>query len=421
MMRQVGIEAMNVFGGAASLDVTMLARHRKLDSQRFGNLLMHEKSVALHSEDPVTFAVNAAKPLIDALSPEERDQIELLITCTESGIDFGKSVSTYVHDYLGLKNNCRVFELKQACYSGTAGFHSAVQFVLSQTSPNAKALVVAVDLCRFLMIGDGGVAAQDWAFSEPSGGAGAVAMLISDKPRVFSLDIGASGYYSFEVMDTCRPEPDSEAGDADLSLMSYLDCCEQTFNEYRLRVDDVDYARTFDYLAFHTPFGGMVKGAHRLMMRKFAPGDPSVIEADFTQRVEPGLAFCQRVGNIMGATMFLSLAGIISTARFDQPRRIGCFSYGSGCCSEFFSGTVTPQSRDYLSAQAIAQQLDKRYRLSLPEYESILLGNDAVRFGTRDHTVACPVTDRVIAAGGLSGKLLLSAINGYHREYSFQP
>lgn len=34
-------------------------------------------------------------------------------------------------------------------------------------------------------------------------------------------------------MDTCRPIPDSEAGDSDLSLMSYLDCCEQAFLEYQ--------------------------------------------------------------------------------------------------------------------------------------------------------------------------------------------
>ncbi len=61
---------------------------------------MKEKVVALPFEDPITFAVNAAKPIIDSLSEEERNQIEMVITCTESGIDFGKSISTYVHDYL---------------------------------------------------------------------------------------------------------------------------------------------------------------------------------------------------------------------------------------------------------------------------------------------------------------------------------
>lgn len=82
-MRIAGIEAMNVFGGTTFLDVEKLAEYRKLDTSRFKNLLMKEKTVALPYEDPVTFGVNAAKPLIDALSPEEKDRIELVISCTE--------------------------------------------------------------------------------------------------------------------------------------------------------------------------------------------------------------------------------------------------------------------------------------------------------------------------------------------------
>ena len=37
-MVSVGIEAMNVFGGTACLDVMRLARHRQLDNARFNNL-----------------------------------------------------------------------------------------------------------------------------------------------------------------------------------------------------------------------------------------------------------------------------------------------------------------------------------------------------------------------------------------------
>ena len=100
--RAVGIEAMNVFGGRAFVEIAELARDRGLDSSRFENLLMRQKSVALPQEDPVTYGVNAAKPIIDSLSDAEKDRIELLITCTESGIDFSKSLSTYIHHYLGL-------------------------------------------------------------------------------------------------------------------------------------------------------------------------------------------------------------------------------------------------------------------------------------------------------------------------------
>src|SRR5262245_22270190 len=109
MTRTVGIEALNVFGGTCFVNVDKLAAHRGLDLTRFRNLLMNEKSVALTYEDPVTFGVNAAKPIIDALSPAERNSIELVITATESGIDFGKSMSTYFHDLLGLSRNCRLF------------------------------------------------------------------------------------------------------------------------------------------------------------------------------------------------------------------------------------------------------------------------------------------------------------------------
>ncbi len=260
-MRLVGIEAMNVYAGTAYLDVGKLAAYRKLDMTRFENLLMKAKSVALPYEDPITYAVNAAKPIIDALTPEEKNRIEMVITCTESSFDFGKSMSTYCHDLLGLNRNCRLFELKNAYYSGVAGIQNAANFILAQTSPGAKALVIATDLTRFMDEGPGEKLTNEWSFAEPSGGSGAVAMLISDKPYVFQLDVGASGYYGYEVMDTCRPTPDSDAGDSDLSLLSYLDCCENAFLEYKKRVEGADFAESFTYIAYHPPFGGMVKGA----------------------------------------------------------------------------------------------------------------------------------------------------------------
>jgi polyketide biosynthesis 3-hydroxy-3-methylglutaryl-CoA synthase-like enzyme PksG len=383
-MVSVGIEMMNVFGGTAYLDVMQLAQHRNLDTARFHNLLMKEKAVALPYEDPVTYAVNAAKPIVDLLSEAEKNRIELLITCTESGIDFGKSLSTYIHHHLGLNRNCRLFELKNACYSGTAGFQMAVNFILSQTSPGAKALVVATDISRFIVTEGGEALTEDWSYAEPSGGAGAIALLISENPYVFQVDVGANGYYGYEVCDTCRPIPDSEAGDADLSLLSYLDCCEQAFMEYQRRVTGADYGSTFNYLAFHTPFGGMVKGAHRTMMRKMAKTAPPEIEEDFEQRVTPGLNYCQRVGNIMGGTLFLSLASTIDKGRFDTAKRIGCLSYGSGCCSEFFSGVVTPQSQNNQQNFGIEKHLDGRYQLSMDEYEALLRGSGAVKFGTRN-------------------------------------
>lgn len=416
-MIPVGIEAINIFGGSASMDVMELAQHRQLDTARFQNLLMHEKSVALPFEDPITFGVNAAKPLIDSLTPEEKDRIELVITCTESGIDFGKSISTYIHHYLELNRNCRLFELKQACYSGTAGLQMAISFVLSQVSPGAKALVVATDISRFMVAERGEALNMEWSFTEPSSGAGAVAVLIGENPVVFQIDVGANGYYGYEVMDTCRPIPDSEAGDADLSLMSYLDCCEQAYLQYVNRVGKVDYRSTFGYLSFHTPFGGMVKGAHRTMMRKIAKASPDEIESDFEKRVSPGLVYCQRVGNIMGATSLLSLVSTIEHGDFRTPQRIGCFSYGSGCCSEFYSGVVTQKGQDRLRRFQMLKQLDERYPLTIQEYEKVLQGSNQVKFGTRNVRIDKELISGIYTSSTGNERLVLDSINEFHREY----
>jgi polyketide biosynthesis 3-hydroxy-3-methylglutaryl-CoA synthase-like enzyme PksG len=417
-MSPVGIESMNAFAGTACLDVRELARHRQLDLARFDNLLMREKTVALPFEDPITFAVNAAKPLVDALGTDERDRIEMVITCTESSFDFGKSMSTYVHQVLGLNRNCRLFELKNACYSGTAGLQMAVNFILSQTSHGAKALVVATDISRFLMDEGADAKDQDWSFAEPSGGAGAVAMLVSDRPDVFRIDAGANGYYGYEVMDTCRPVADSEAGDADLSLLSYLDCSEKSFLEYRKRVPEADYVRSFQYLAFHTPFGGMIKGAHRSLMRKLARAPADSIDADFQRRVAPGLAYGMRVGNTMGAAAMLSLISTIDNGDFDTPGRIGCFSYGSGCCSEFFSGVVTREGQQKLRGMRIQDALDRRHAMSVAEYEAVLRGSGNVRFGTRnarpDATLGAPAR-----RAHATPTLFLKQIKDFHREYEW--
>jgi polyketide biosynthesis 3-hydroxy-3-methylglutaryl-CoA synthase-like enzyme PksG len=417
-MTLVGIEAMNAFAGSAYVNVEELAGHRKLEVTRFRNLLMKEKTIALPYEDPITFGVNAAKPLIDALSPEDKDRIEMVISCTESAFDFGKSMSTYFHKLLGLNRNCRLFELKNACYSGVAGVQTAINFILSQASPGAKALVIATDIARFIKMEGEDALMQDWSFFEPSAGAGAVAMIVSETPYVFQIDVGANGYYGYEVMDTCRPVPDSEAGDVDLSLLSYLDCCEGSFLEYKKRVEGADFAGTFGYLAMHTPFGGMVRGAHRDMMRKMVKASPPEIEADFERRIVPGLMHCQRVGNIMGATTMLALLSTIDYGDFATPQRVGCFSYGSGCCSEFFSGVVTQDAQDRVRALRIKDQLDRRYALSMDEYDRLLMNSNAVKFGTKNVKLDAGFLPLARRAQGKE-TLFLTEIKEFQRQYEW--
>lgn len=407
----VGIESLNAYVTRACVDIRELFIERQLNLERFPNLMMVEKSVNLPWEDPVTNAVNAAKPIIDKLTPQERDSIEMLITSSESGLDFGKSLSTYIHDYLGLSKHCRLFEIKQACYAGTAALQMASSYVAANVSPGAKVLVVSADVSRD---------ASHITYAEPSQGVASIAMLVSAKPEIFSLDLGASGLFGHEIMDGCRPLPEIETGDPDLSLMNYMHCLENAFKHYTTRRVGVDFQTSFDYLAFHTPFAGLVKASHKKLMRELKQASPEEIEADFIQRIEPSLSYCRHVGNIYSGTLYLALTGIIDTAQYENNKNIGLFSYGSGCSSEFYSGTITPQSKQKLAAMKIKEALETRAKLPIATYDRILKLNAEWVFGVKDKKVDFTQFADIYNTHFSGRKLLtLTGVNNFHREYQW--
>lgn len=404
----IGIEAINAYVGQASMDIRTLFQGRNLDLSRFDNLMMHQKTVGLPCEDPVTNGVNAAKKIVDQLSESEKNQIELLITATESGLDFGKSLSNYIHKYLNLPRRCRMFEVKQACYAGTAALNMAAAIIALRP---AKALIVATDVAR---------AAVKMTYAEPSQGVTAVAMLVSAQPSILELDMGANGFYGYEVMDTFRPDPEIETGDPDLSLLSYLDCLEGSYRAYMDRVEGADYASTFDYLVFHTPFAGMVKGAHRKMMHEFVHASNETIEGDFQRRVLPSLQYPMKTGNSYSASLYLALCSLIDNIQLTAAKRVGLFSYGSGCASEFFSGVIMPESQNKLKEMRIAEALAQRYALSMEEYSSLLDICVSGYFGYKNHIVDYAnfqhIYDEKLQGKGL---LILKAVKDYHREYGW--
>ncbi|WP_433074729.1 hydroxymethylglutaryl-CoA synthase family protein [Dactylosporangium sp. CA-052675] len=408
-MTTVGIEAINAYTGPASLDVRQLFEARGLDLRRFGNLLMTRKSVNLPCEDPVTNAVNAAKPIVDALTPDARERVELVIVGTESGLDFGKPISTYVHEALGLSRRCRSFETKHACYGGTAALQMAAGFVATHPDPQVRALVIAADAAS--------VAARN-TYWEPSQGAGAVALVVSRQADILALDAGANGYYSHEVMDTLRPRPDLEAGDSDLSLLSYMHCLEQSYQHYTERVVGADIMTTFDYLVLHTPFAGMVRSAHRQLLRKLKRMPPEQIEADFQARVTPSLRYCTEVGNVYSAALYLALCALLDHGDFDRPRRIGLYSYGSGCASEFYSGVVAEGAAARLAALDLPGAIAARHPLTIAEYETVSDDSLHRMCGVRDHVFDVGAYEHIYKTQMEGrGLLVLGEIRDFHRRY----
>lgn len=186
----VGIDEISFYTSNYFLDLRTLADVQKIESGKYYQGIWQERmSMAAPDEDVVTMAANAANPLIDRVGT---DTIGTLLFATETGIDQSKAAGVYVHRLLGLNSNCRVVELKQACYSATAAVQMACALVARQ--PNKKVLVIASDVARYDLDTSG----------EATQGCGAVAMLISTNPRLVEIDPEV-GNYTEDVMDFWRP------------------------------------------------------------------------------------------------------------------------------------------------------------------------------------------------------------------------
>lgn len=115
--------------------------------------------------------------------------------------------------------------------------------------------------------------------------------------------------------------------------------------------------------------------------------------------------------------MLLALASTIDKAQLDSPKRIGCFSYGSGCCSEFYSGIATPQGQKRQRLFEIEKHLDNRYHLSMDEYETLFKGSGMVRFGTRNVKLDLEMIPGVLQFHQEKPRLFLEEISEFHRKY----
>lgn len=407
-MSGVGIEKLHIYAGVAMIDVSELFRGRGLDPARMQNIQQTRRSIGLGFEDPVTNAVAASKPIVDLLG-DEAERIEVLITSSESGIDYSKSIASYVHKYLGLSRHCRLLEVKQACYSATCALQLAIGYLSSGLSPGAKVLVIATDIALVDARAE---------YAEPATGFGAAAILLGESSAVLQIDRGAFGMYSYETMDSARPTPRGDIADVDRSLFAYLDCLSSSFKDYRSRVADCDFTTTFDHICFHTPFAGLVHAAHRKLLREAGILDRGAIESDFGRRVAPSLVYPKEVGNLCSGSLYLALASLIDNRRNDQPARVGLFSYGSGCSSEFFSGVIDATSRETLRNFGLREQLARRTMLSFEQYTDILPPNLGMILPVQDREVPFEPYEHLLPKERVP-LLALRRISGYHRHYEW--
>lgn len=409
MSLRVGIDKARVYPCSLSLDMGDLCAARGHDPADIRDVMMiDERSVNPPFEDPVTMAVNAARPL---LTDADRRSIELLIVASESGVDQEKPMSTWVQRYLDLGPWVRNFEVKHACYGGTAALRMASAYLASGFAPpGAKALVITTDQSRMHL-------GQPYEYVM---GAGATALLVSRDPRLLSIEPGTSGVYTHEVSDLTRPTSRVETGNSETSLLSYIDALDNAFRAYLEsaggRIDQDHFKKNI----YHAPFGGMTLRATRAALRVLGECTKERARAVWEKKTLASLAHVRRMGGTYAGSTFIGLLGLLDGSPELAPGdRIGIFSYGSGSCSEFYSGLVGPDAHRIAREANVKSLLDQRYRLSVGEYEAI----EHERTDCIDSGDFVPTTD---LCDGLyerryrgRGLLVFRGIHDHYRQYAW--
>lgn len=346
---KIGIDQISFYTPQYFLDLKTLAERREVDPEKFYTGIGQEKmGIPSPDEDIVTMAASAACRL------QERgalDGVETVLFATESGIDQSKAAGLFVHGLLGLPSRCRVVELKQACYSATAALRMAMGLVAMR--PQSKVLVIASDIARYELGSPG----------ESTQGAGAVAFTVSVSPRLLVVDPEA-GFYSEDVMDFWRPNYLSEAlVDGKYSTLVYIKALKAAWKQYA-----EESGRSFNDFArfcYHIPFTRMAAKAHQKLVR-------GITDEDLEKVIGESLIYSRSAGNCYSASLYVGLTSLLDNAAEDlSDKRIGLYSYGSGCVGEFFSGVVQSGYRDALFVAQHQAMLDGRSELTFQQYEDI--------------------------------------------------
>lgn len=415
---KVGIDRITFATPNCYLSMRDLAIARGIDPNKFTiGIGQSQQAVPPNHQDIVTLGAQAALPLLPYI---DSSRLKMVIVGTESGVDASKSSALYIHKLLNLSSWVRCVEVKEACYGGTAALMMARDYVLAH--PDAQVLVIAADIARY-GVGTPGEVTQ---------GAGAVAMLVSENPRVLQIN-NDSVVKSAEIQDFWRPVYQSTAlARGKFSTEQYIRMFCDVWQRYS--AENACNFNDFEAICFHLPYTKMGLKALRagLEENSGAPhscdgvlhtndgvlpenGDTS-LTSDTRERLlaryQDSTQYSRRIGNIYTGSLYLGLISLLdydyfrnscdssSTVACDSSsathtnesptrlspllpgQKIGLFSYGSGAVAEFFSATLVPGWRSALFSNQHIKTLNNRTQLTVSQYEEMF--NSAAPYSPQD-------------------------------------
>lgn len=359
-MTSIGIHDLEMATGHHVVELADLAEFSGVAPGKYIlGLGQSQMSVLAEDEDIVTMGATAAAPILERNGVEG---IRTLLFATESGVDQSKAAGIAAARLLGLPHNVRVVEMKQACYGGTAALQAAVGIVAR--SPQERVLVITSDNARYELDSPG----------EPTQGAGAVAMLVSADPALLEIE-PANGISTTDVDDFWRPNDSTTAVvDGHLSVGAYLDAITDAWKD--LQANGGPGIGDIDRILYHEPYTKMAKKAQQRLRE--VTGDEistALNPGDEIDGRDTGLAtssiYNRRLGNSYTASVYSALASLLDHDDSLEGRRIGVFSYGSGCVSEFFTGVVQPGYLSRRNPDRAATLLETRVPVSIAEYRAL--------------------------------------------------
>ncbi|GAB0089679.1 hydroxymethylglutaryl-CoA synthase 1 [Sergentomyia squamirostris] len=372
--KNVGIVAIEIYFPSMYVDQTELEAYDGASAGKY-TVGLGQKKMGFCSdrEDIHSLCLTVVSNLLDRhkIAPSRIGRLEV---GTETIIDKSKSVKSVLmqlftpHGVTDLEG----IDTTNACYGGTAALLNAINWVESTSYNDRLALVVCGDIAVY---------AQGSA--RPTGGAGAVAMLVGPNAPLV-LDERLRATFMKHAYDFYKPDLSSEypTVDGKLSIQCYLnalDNCYQRYCEYARA--QAPQARTigldsFDAVLFHTPFCKLVqKSLARLGVNDYFmmapsrrpsrfPGfekfeqlalkdtytDKDVEKAFMTHydevfrtKTEPSLLIASQVGNMYTPSVYSGLVSFLISTNAENllGKKIALFSYGSGLASTLFSITIT--------------------------------------------------------------------------------
>jgi len=369
--KDVGILAMDIYFPSTFVDQAELEQHDGVSAGKYTiGLGQTRMGFCSDREDVNSLCLTVVKRLLEKTGTKATD-IGRMEVGTETIIDKSKSVKSVLMQLFAESGNTDMegVDSTNACYGGTAALFNSINWIESSAWDGRLGLAVCADIAVYAA-----------GAARPSGGAGAVAMLVGPHAPLV-LDRGVRATHMQHVYDFYKPDMSSEypVVDAKLSIQCYLSALDTCYRLYKQKAakrgaNGLTLA-SFDAVLFHSPYCKLVqKSLARLALNDYLAleegqaklpelekfKDTKLEESYFDRDVEkafmahsqpmfesktkPGLKIATNVGNMYTPSLYGGLVSYMTSQAVEElaGRTVALFSYGSGMASSFFSLRVSP-------------------------------------------------------------------------------